>query len=233
MSTPRHVPVLLDRVVALLAPALDHPGAVLVDATLGLGGHSEAVLAACPEARLVGIDRDPDALALAGERLAPYADRTTFVHAVYDEIPEVLDRLGYERVQGVLFDLGISSMQIDVRETELRQHLRDLVVHRVHPGEAGAVRRQSGAGHRECLRVAVDADDVGAVDPGEHGLAVAAEAERAVDEDRAVAVGAVERRREEGDDPVEHDRDVGRAGHVRPVAPRLRGAGRRPRSQPT
>ena len=67
MSTPRHVPVLLDRVVALLAPALDHPGAVLVDATLGLGGHSEAVLAACPEARLVGIDRDPDALALAGE----------------------------------------------------------------------------------------------------------------------------------------------------------------------
>ena len=116
MSTPRHVPVLLDRVVALLAPALDHPGAVLVDATLGLGGHSEAVLAACPEARLVGIDRDPDALALAGERLAPYADRTTFVHAVYDEIPDVLADLGLPHVAGVLFDLGVSSMQLDVRE---------------------------------------------------------------------------------------------------------------------
>ena len=116
MSAPRHVPVLLDRVVALLAPALERPGAVLVDATLGLGGHSEAVLAACPEARLVGVDRDPDALALAGERLAPYADRTTLVHAVYDQIPEVLSDLGLAHVDGVLFDLGVSSMQLDVRE---------------------------------------------------------------------------------------------------------------------
>ena len=74
MTTPSHVPVLLDRVVALLAPALDHDGAVLVDATLGLGGHTEAVLAACELARVVGIDRDPEALALAGERLAPYGD---------------------------------------------------------------------------------------------------------------------------------------------------------------
>ena len=82
MTTPRHVPVLLDRVVALLAPALDRPGAVLVDATLGLGGHSEAVLNACPEARLIGVDRDPNALRMAGERLAPHAARTTFVHAV-------------------------------------------------------------------------------------------------------------------------------------------------------
>ena len=116
MSAPRHVPVLLDRVVALLAPALERPGSVLVDATLGLGGHSEAVLAACPEARLVGVDRDPDALALAGERLAPYADRTTLVHAVYDQIPEVLSDLGLAHVDGVLFDLGVSSMQLDVRE---------------------------------------------------------------------------------------------------------------------
>jgi 16S rRNA (cytosine1402-N4)-methyltransferase len=116
MSSPSHVPVLLDRVVALLAPALERPGAVLVDATLGLGGHSEAVLEACPQARLVGIDRDPDALALAGERLAPYADRTTLVHAVYDEIPDVLADLGLPQVDGVLFDLGVSSMQLDVRE---------------------------------------------------------------------------------------------------------------------
>ena len=64
-----HDPVLLDRVVALLAPALDHDGAVLVDATLGLGGHTEAVLSRCALARVIGIDRDPDALALAGGSL--------------------------------------------------------------------------------------------------------------------------------------------------------------------
>src|SRR6188472_661434 len=102
MSTPRHVPVLLDRVVALLAPALDHDGAVLVDATLGLGGHTEAVLTRCTLARVVGIDRDPDALALAGERLAPFGDRFTGVHAVYDELPEVVADLGLDAVDGVL-----------------------------------------------------------------------------------------------------------------------------------
>jgi 16S rRNA (cytosine1402-N4)-methyltransferase len=116
VSAARHVPVLLDRVVALLAPALDRPGAILVDATLGLGGHTEAVLAACPQARVIGVDRDADALELAGERLVPYADRTTFVHAVYDEIPSVLEELGLPHVDGVLFDLGVSSMQLDVRE---------------------------------------------------------------------------------------------------------------------
>lgn len=116
MSSPRHVPVLLDRVVALLAPALERPGSVIVDATLGLGGHSEAVLAACPQAHLVGVDRDPHALRMAGERLAPYADRTTFVHAVYDEIPDVLADLGIPAADGILFDLGVSSMQLDVRE---------------------------------------------------------------------------------------------------------------------
>lgn len=113
---PAHIPVLLDRVVALLAPALDHEGAVLVDATLGLGGHTEAVLERCALARVVGIDRDPAALAQAGERLAAYGDRFTAVHAVYDEIPDVLDELGLAAVDGVLFDLGVSSMQLDVRE---------------------------------------------------------------------------------------------------------------------
>lgn len=116
MSAPRHIPVLLDRVVALVAPALDRPSAVMVDATLGLGGHSEAILARCPQALLVGIDRDPQALAIAADRLAPYGDRTTLVHAVYDELPAVLDRLGLPSVQGVLFDLGVSSMQLDERE---------------------------------------------------------------------------------------------------------------------
>jgi 16S rRNA (cytosine1402-N4)-methyltransferase len=86
---------------------------VVVDATLGMGGHSEALLQQFAGLRLVGLDRDPQALALAGERLAPYADRTTLVHAVYDELADVLARLGARRVQGVLFDLGVSSLQLD------------------------------------------------------------------------------------------------------------------------
>jgi 16S rRNA (cytosine1402-N4)-methyltransferase len=113
MPEPQHVPVLMERVVALLAPALAEPGAVLVDATLGLGGHSRAVLDACPQARILGLDRDPDALRVAAARLSASADRVTFVHAVYDELPRVLDELGLRRVQGVLFDLGVSSMQLD------------------------------------------------------------------------------------------------------------------------
>lgn len=109
----RHVPVLRDRCVALLAPALAAPGSVVVDATLGMGGHSEALLQACPAARLVGIDRDPQALDLAGRRLAPFGDRVHLVHAVYDELPEVLERLGLPAARGVLLDLGVSSLQLD------------------------------------------------------------------------------------------------------------------------
>ena len=116
MPTPAHVPVLLDRVVALVAPALEHPGSVMVDATLGLGGHTEAVLERIPQARVIGIDRDVHALERSRERLAPYAERVTLVHAVYDEIGEVLAEQGLDHVDGVLFDLGVSSMQLDVRE---------------------------------------------------------------------------------------------------------------------
>jgi 16S rRNA (cytosine1402-N4)-methyltransferase len=114
-----HVPVMLAEVVALLAPALEAPAAddcVLVDCTVGLGGHAHALLAACPEAQLIGLDRDPQALALARERLAEFADRVTLVEAVYDELPEVLARLGRPKVQGILLDLGISSLQIDDSE---------------------------------------------------------------------------------------------------------------------
>ena len=113
LADERHVPVLLDRVLALLAPALEAPGAVVVDATLGLGGHSEAMLARFTGLRLVGLDRDPAALDLAGRRLAPFGSRATLVHAVYDELPEVLAGLRLRRVHGVLFDLGVSSMQLD------------------------------------------------------------------------------------------------------------------------
>lgn len=116
MTTPSHAPVLLDRVVALLQPALDREGAVLVDCTLGLGGHTEAVLERLPRARVIGIDRDTAALELAGTRLAPFGGRFTGVHAVYDEIPDVLADQGLDSVDAVLFDLGVSSMQLDVRE---------------------------------------------------------------------------------------------------------------------
>src|SRR5215207_7761270 len=116
MTTPSHAPVLLDRVVALLSPALEAPGSVYVDCTLGLGGHSEAVLERCPQARVIGIDRDPTALAMSSDRLAPYGERFTAVHAVYDELPEVVGSLGLDHVDAVFFDLGVSSMQLDVRE---------------------------------------------------------------------------------------------------------------------
>ncbi|PZS30656.1 MAG: 16S rRNA (cytosine(1402)-N(4))-methyltransferase [Pseudonocardiales bacterium] len=111
-----HVPVLLDRVLAVLAPALAERPAVVVDATLGLGGHAEALLEAHPQLTLVGLDRDPTALERSGERLARFAPRTHLMHAVYDEMPEVLERLGLPGVDGVLFDLGVSSMQLDVLE---------------------------------------------------------------------------------------------------------------------
>jgi 16S rRNA (cytosine1402-N4)-methyltransferase len=108
-----HAPVTLERTIELLAPALEAEGAVLVDGTLGLGGHSEAFLERFPKLTLVGIDRDTNALALAGQRLARFSDRTHLVHAVYEEIEDVLDELGIDSVQGILLDLGVSSMQLD------------------------------------------------------------------------------------------------------------------------
>jgi 16S rRNA (cytosine1402-N4)-methyltransferase len=112
----RHVPVLLPRVIELLDPALRDRPAVLVDATLGLGGHAAALLAAHPRLTLVGLDRDPQALALAGRRLVAYSDRIHLVHAVYDRVADVLGELGLPRVDGVLFDLGVSSLQLDATE---------------------------------------------------------------------------------------------------------------------
>jgi 16S rRNA (cytosine1402-N4)-methyltransferase len=108
-----HVPVMLERSVELLAPALGRPGAVLVDATLGMAGHAEAFLERFPELVLVGLDRDPDALAIAGERLARFGDRAHLVHTVYDRFADSLDELGIDEVSGILFDLGVSSLQLD------------------------------------------------------------------------------------------------------------------------
>jgi 16S rRNA (cytosine1402-N4)-methyltransferase len=116
MSTPDHVPVLLDRVLTLFAPALSDRPATVVDATLGLGGHAEALLDAHPQLRLVGLDRDPAALERSQSRLARFAGRTQLVHAVYDRMPDVLASLGLDGIDGVLFDLGVSSMQLDLAE---------------------------------------------------------------------------------------------------------------------
>ena len=108
-----HVPVLLDRCLELLAPALDRPGAVAVDATLGMGGHTEAMLEAHPDLTVIGLDRDTEALGLAGRRLERFGDRIVRVHAVYDEIGQAVRDAGYDRIDGVLFDLGVSSLQLD------------------------------------------------------------------------------------------------------------------------
>lgn len=108
-----HTPVLLDRCVELLAPALERDGAIVVDATEGMGGHSEALLERFPGVRLVGLDRDTDALRIAGERLARFGDRVDLVHTVYDGIDTALASLGIRRVDGILFDLGVSSLQLD------------------------------------------------------------------------------------------------------------------------
>jgi len=113
MTTFTHEPVLRQRYLDLLAPALGGDDAIVVDATLGLGGHAEAVLEMFPQVRLVGLDRDPQALEMSRERLARFAPRVEFVHAIYDEIAEALAGLEMSTVQGILFDLGVSSMQLD------------------------------------------------------------------------------------------------------------------------
>lgn len=108
-----HTPVLLERSLELLGPAIRGENAVVVDATLGMGGHAAAILARFPSVTLVGIDRDTEALEIARERLSPYSTRIRLVHAVYDEIARVLAELRLQRVSGILFDLGVSSLQLD------------------------------------------------------------------------------------------------------------------------
>ncbi|HXJ28119.1 MAG TPA: 16S rRNA (cytosine(1402)-N(4))-methyltransferase RsmH [Streptosporangiaceae bacterium] len=111
-----HQPVLTDRVLALLGPALDRPGAVVLDGTLGRAGHALALLREHPGVSLIGVDTDPAAIEASRARLAAYATRVTLVHAVYDQIPAILARLGLPSVQGVLLDLGVSSPQLDDRD---------------------------------------------------------------------------------------------------------------------
>jgi len=111
-----HTPVMLERCVELLGPALQRDGAVMVDGTLGMGGHAEAFLDRFPGLRYIGLDRDQDALRIAGERLAPFGDRFVPVHTVYDGIGDAVRSAGLTEVDGILFDLGVSSLQLDVAD---------------------------------------------------------------------------------------------------------------------
>ena len=113
-----HIPVALDRCIELLTPAIEfslatHSRTVVIDATLGLGGHTRALLAKFPTLHVIGIDRDESAIALARVNVEPYGDRLTIMHTTYDQIDEVLESQGLKEVAGILFDLGVSSMQLD------------------------------------------------------------------------------------------------------------------------
>lgn len=108
-----HTPVALDYAIEMLGPALSGVAPVMVDGTLGLGGHTEAFLDKFQNLTIIGIDRDEKALELAATRLARFGDRIKFAHAVYSEILEVLDAEGITGVDAILLDLGVSSMQLD------------------------------------------------------------------------------------------------------------------------
>jgi 16S rRNA (cytosine1402-N4)-methyltransferase len=113
MNTPTHTPVLLTECLDILAPVLTEGDSVVVDGTLGLGGHSHAILDRFADATVVGIDRDAVALRLASERLATFAPRFIGVHTTYDHIADALAIAHRTSANGILLDLGISSMQID------------------------------------------------------------------------------------------------------------------------
>jgi len=116
IDSSAHISVMRDRCIDLLAPAINSTkNPVIVDATLGLGGHAEALLKRFPTLKVIGIDRDADALSRATTRLAPFADRLFTKHANFDSIADVVASFGYPEITGALFDLGVSSMQLDER----------------------------------------------------------------------------------------------------------------------
>lgn len=112
-TSTRHTPVLLAECLDMLAPALDHDGAILIDCTLGMGGHSEGALSRFPGLKVIGIDRDPQAIHLASERLAPFGERFHAFATTYDHVDEVAEHVGGGSVDAILMDLGVSSLQLD------------------------------------------------------------------------------------------------------------------------
>lgn len=120
-AAERHIPVMANRVIDLLAPGVDSARQqqrqpVLVDATLGMGGHSELMLQRFEDAKIIGIDRDTEALSIAGHRLAAFDDRFVAFHGTYDQVAEALTSGGETAADGFLFDLGVSSYQLDERD---------------------------------------------------------------------------------------------------------------------
>ena len=113
MEQPRHVSVLLNECIENMRI---RPDGIYVDGTLGLGGHSFEIASRLKTGRLIGIDRDPSAIRRAGERLAPFGERVTLIHGTFGRVAEILDELGIEAVDGMLFDLGVSSPQLDEAE---------------------------------------------------------------------------------------------------------------------
>ncbi|CAB4680284.1 MAG: 16S rRNA (cytosine(1402)-N(4))-methyltransferase RsmH [Actinobacteria bacterium] len=117
MQDALHIPVALDRCIALLSPAIESSSnPVVVDATLGMGGHTRALLLKYPQLKVIALDRDLSAIDIATTNLSDVSDRVVIVHAVYDELDLVLAKLGISEVDGILFDLGVSSMQLDQAE---------------------------------------------------------------------------------------------------------------------
>jgi 16S rRNA (cytosine1402-N4)-methyltransferase len=113
--TKIHTPVLRERCVEILRPALER-GGLFVDCTLGMGGHTEAILQEFSQVHVIGIDRDQDALSIARERLHAFASRMTFVHTAYDRVAQVIAEHHPAGAQGILFDLGVSSLRLDRAE---------------------------------------------------------------------------------------------------------------------
>lgn len=111
-----HISVMLNECTELLTPALAAEGSVYVDCTLGLGGHAQQVLTQAPQARLIGIDRDQQAIGVATQNLAAYGERVTIVHATNDQLGEIVDTYAPAGVDAILFDLGVSSLQLDTPE---------------------------------------------------------------------------------------------------------------------
>jgi 16S rRNA (cytosine1402-N4)-methyltransferase len=153
-GSPQHAPVLLYRCLELLGPALTDRQAVVLDATVGLGGHAASLLDVHPALTLVGLDRDLQALAVARDRLRAHSGRTHLVHAVYDELPAVLESLGIPCVDGVLFDLGVSSLQLDATERGF-SYARDAVLDMRMDSSAGPTAADvlNGYSHADLTRV--------------------------------------------------------------------------------
>ena len=201
MDRPTHVPVLLREVLETLRPGR---GGLFVDATLGLGGHAEAILDASPDVRLVGVDRDPEALALARERLARFGGRLVAVEGRHEELALHLDRLGIREVDGVLADLGVSSMQLDRAERGFSFMKDGPLDMRMGPSGPTAADLVAELGADELARVFREYGEEPRAKAVARAVVSAREAApiRTTGELRALVAKAVGGRREEGRDPA-------------------------------